>query len=131
MASISNDPGGCRRLTFVDKARTRRTIWLGKVSQRDADKLKTRVEEMNNAAIEGRSVERETAEWLGKIGDALHAKLAKVGLTTPRQPPAPPAPVLPLGAFLANYIDRRTDVAPNTRRNLLDSKARLVAFFGA
>ena len=60
----------------------------------------------------------------------MHEKLAKVGLVELRTPTEPPVPEASLGAFLDSYIDRRTDVAPNTRRNLLDSKARLVAFFG-
>jgi hypothetical protein len=36
-----------------------------------------------------------------------------------------------LGAFLDAFIARRTDVKPNTRRNLEAAKARLVEFFGA
>ncbi len=128
MASIANDPGGRRRIIFTDKDRNRKTIWLGKVSKRLADEVKTKVEAIVTAAIAARSIDGETAEWLGKIGDELHVKLAKVGLTTPRQLPAP---VQPLGAFLEGYINRRTDLAPNSRRNLGMCKDRLVAFFGA
>lgn len=37
MASISRDPGGYRRVLFVAADGTRKTIRLGKVSQRLAD----------------------------------------------------------------------------------------------
>ncbi len=130
MASIANDPGGRRRLIFLDKDRNRKAIWLGKVSKRVAEEIKTKVEAINTAAITARSIDGETAEWLGKIGDELHAKLAKVGLTAPRQAPAPEALTPKLGDFLESYVSGRTDIASSTRCNLEVCKARLVEFFG-
>src|SRR6266849_4478475 len=129
MASIANDPGGRRRIIFIDKAGDRKAIWLGKVSIKLAREIKARVESVNAAAIAGCSIDGETAEWLGKIGDALHDNLASVGLVTRRQAPAQREQVC-LGDFLDAFISERADVKPNTRRNLEAAKARLVEHFG-
>ena len=117
LSNIANDPDGRRRILFVNKNRDRKSIWLGKVSKRLADEIKTKVESLNTAAIMGCSIDGDTAEWVGKIGDELHAKLALAGLVTPRQPPKPVVQAL-LGEFLESYIAGRTDVAPRTRINL-------------
>jgi integrase len=130
MASIANDPGGKRRILFLDKNGDRKTIWLGKVSKRTANEIKTWVEAINTAAIAGHSIDGETAKWLADIGDALHAKLTKVGLVTPRQLAVPVEPTR-LGAFLESYIVGRTDIKPRTRINLDLARRRLVEHFGA
>lgn len=130
MASIANDPGGRRRILFVDRDNNRKAIWLGKVSKRTAEKIKTMVENINTAAIAGHSIDRETAEWLGEIGDALHAKLAKAGLVTPRTP-ATPAEQPRLGEFIESFIAARTDHKPNTRKTFTQTKTALLDFFGA
>ena len=130
MASIANDPGGRRRIIFKNRDRDRKAIWLGKISKRLAEEIKTKVESINTAAIAGHSIDGETAEWLGKIGDVLHAKLAAAGLVTPRQPSEPKQQVR-LGDLLEGYISGRTDVKPSTRTNLDAARRRLVEFFGA
>src|SRR5581483_5474978 len=130
MASIANDPGGRRRIIFVDKSGDRKTIWLGKVSKRLAREIKTQLENINAAANAARSLDGETAAWLGAIGDSLHAKLAGVGLVSPREPSTPRQKAC-LGDFLESYIGGRTDVAPRTRINLDAARRRLVEFFGA
>jgi len=130
VASIANDPGGRRRILFLDKNGDRKAIWLGKLSKRLAEEIKTKVEDIITAAIAGRSVENETAEWVGKIGDALHAKLATAGLVTPRQP-AEPKPQARLADFLENYIAGRTDHKENTRRTIDQARRLLIEQFGA
>jgi hypothetical protein len=125
MASIANDPGGRRRILFLDKAGNRKAIWLGKISQRLAGEIKTKVENILSAMMSNSSIDRETAEWLGNIGDELHAKLSGVGLMAPRQA------VARLGEFLEAYINGRTDVKPRTRINLDAARRRLVEYFGA
>ena len=129
MASIANDPGGRRRILFLDRNSDRKTIWLGKVSKRLAEEIKTKVESINCAAIAGVSIDGETAEWLGKIGNSLHTKLAAAGLVAPRQVQAPPMRAR-MGEFLQNYMLSRTDIKPSTRCNLEVCKGRLVEFFG-
>lgn len=130
MASIANDPGGRRRILFLDKGGNRKAIWLGKVSKRLAEEIKTKVERISTATIAGCSIDGETAEWLGKIGTALHDKLATAGLVMPREAPTPREQA-GLGNFLESYIEGRTDVKPRTRINLDAARRRLVEYFGA
>ena len=127
MASISNDAGGGRRILFVNQNRDRKSIRLGKVSRKIADEVKSRVENIVAAAKAGHSIDGETADWLGKIGDELHSRLAAVGLVPGRQAAAA-APKL--GDFLESYIAGRTDVADSTVINLNAASRRLVEFFG-
>jgi hypothetical protein len=67
MASISNDPGGRRRILFKDKNGHRKTIWLGKVNKRTADEIKTRLQNINTALKAGHSIDGEAAEWLARL----------------------------------------------------------------
>lgn len=130
MASISNDPGGRRRILFNDKNGKRKTIWLGKISKRLAEEIKIKVESINTANIAGRDPDRDTADWLAKIGDGLHAKLAKSGLTSMRQPPTPAKASPALGDYTRNYIDGRTHHKPNTTKTIDQARRVLVEHFG-
>src|SRR5262245_53579469 len=123
MASISRGPNGRRTIQFVARDAKRRSIRLGKVSQRTAETVKLRVEALNGALISGTSLDNETASWVSEIGDELAEKLADVGLISRRASTK-------LGSFIEGYIALRSDIKPNTRRNLETVKARLVEFFG-
>jgi integrase len=122
MASITREKNGRRTIQFVGADGKRRSIRLGKVSQRTAEAIKTRVELLNTARIAGHAVDGDTAGWVASLDAVLADKLAAVGLI-PRRARAT------LGDFLASYIDKRqgTDVKPATvtvwghvRRNLVD-----------
>ena len=85
MASVCNDPGGLRRVQFCDKAGVRKSIRLGKVSNRDAESIKCRVESLLSSAITG-AVDRDTSLWVAFITDKnprLRLKLESVGLLEP------------------------------------------------
>src|SRR5215510_12208301 len=123
MASISKGGNGYRTIQFVGGDGKRRSIRLGKVSQRQAEAVKFRVEALNAAIISKCPLDGDTASWVASIGDDLAAKLAAVGLIPER------ASAL-LGEFLDAYIERRTDIKPRTRINLEACQARLVEFFG-
>ncbi len=127
MASISRESNGGRMIQFVAASGKRKTIRLGKVSQRIANEIRVKVEALNAAAIAGVSWDAETAKWVAGLTPIMADKLAAVGLI----PKRPERDAAGLGKFLDAYIDRRTDVKPNTRRNLEACKARLVDYFGA
>jgi integrase len=124
MASVSRDPNGRRVIQFVAGDGKRKSIRLGKVSQRIAEEIKVRVEALNAALLSGCPLDNDTARWVSRIGDDLAAKLAAVGLIPERASAR-------LGDFLDAYINRRSDVKPNTLRNLKAGKTHLVEFFGA
>ena len=125
MASISSENNGRRRIQFVAGDGSRKTIRLGKVTQRQADAFKVKVESLVGASITG-SLDDETSRWVAALDDRLHARLAAVGLVTGRLS----ARATTLGPFTQSYIDGRTDVKPNTVIGLKAARRNLVAFFG-
>jgi integrase len=125
MASITRDPNGHRTIQFVAKDGKRRSIRLGKVSQRVAGEIKVKVEQLNAAAVAGGSLDNETAAWVAKLGDDLANKLAAVGLIASRTSAS-----ARIGDFVAAYIAKRTDAKPRTVINLKQFGDRLTDYFG-
>lgn len=111
MASIARDKNGCRRIQFVAPDGRRPTIRLGKVSQRTAEGIKYRVEQLLEALRFNRPMEADLAEWVKSLEPALAKKLARVGLIP--DPEAKPAATL--GPFLQAYLDGRADLKPATK----------------
>lgn len=131
MASIANDPHGYRRLLFTGPDGKRKTIHLGHVSERAADRIRDHVECLVTAAKNRTQLEPDTAGWIGGVGDALAGKLAKAGLIPSRQVTQTAQAASPgLGAFVAAYIAKRTDAKPRTVLNLKQFAVRLTKFFG-
>ncbi|MGZ0174307.1 MAG: tyrosine-type recombinase/integrase [Planctomycetales bacterium] len=122
MASISKDPKGNRSIQFVGKDRKRRTVRIGKCSQRQAEAVKVHVERLVHACITGHPVDPDTARWLVSIDDKLADRLAAVGLTEKRDAST-------LAAFLDSYIAARTDVKPGTKMLYGQTRRNLLAFF--
>jgi integrase len=127
MASISTDAAGNRRILFVDKSRKRHAVRLGKVPMKSAEKIRDKVEALNQAATLGNSLDRETAEWLRTRGATLYDRLAAVGLAPERA--AKEASTL--GLFLDRYLAGRTDIKPGTREQLERARDNLISYFGA
>jgi integrase len=125
MASIVKDPNGRKRVLFVDQDGSRKTIRLGKCSQKQAETFKVKVESL----IVGRfsAIEPETARWVADLPDDMHARLAAVGLVSPRAA----AMKFTLGPFLDEYITSRQDVKLNTVLVYGRTRKHLVDFFGA
>src|SRR5262245_29014161 len=98
MASLSRDANGGARIQFVGADNRRRAIRLGKVTDRDAERVKEKVEQLNAAARAGIDPPARLVEWLQDVGDDLHAKLVKAGLAPPRATACPT-----LGEFLESY----------------------------
>ena len=126
MASLANDPGGRRRILFLDPDGDRKTIRLGKISRRHAEGVKLRIEDLAGAKLSGCAPSDETSRWLATIDDGLRDKLAAVGLAEPRRP----KPKATLGLFLADYIGSRAKLKPNTLRNYRQTEKRLIDYFG-
>jgi len=127
MASLANDPGGRRRILFFDAAGNRKTVRLGKMSKRQAEAVKLRIEDLATSKLSGGSPSDETARWVADISLELADKLALHGLIEPREAKQ----ALRLGEHLANYFDARTDVKQGTRTNWGHTERCLLRFFGA
>jgi integrase len=111
VASISRDKNGTRRILFVAPDGRRRTIRLGKASQRTAEGIKYRVEQLLESLQFNRSMEADLAEWVLALDLAFAKKLARVDLIP--DPEAKAAATL--AAFLKSYIDGRVDLKPATK----------------
>jgi hypothetical protein len=61
MASITRGPNGYQTIQFVAGDGKRRSIWLGKVPQRQAEAVKFRVEMLNTALISKCPLDGDTA----------------------------------------------------------------------
>jgi len=123
MASISKQPNGRRSIQFMAGDGKRRTIRLGKASQKIAESVKRRVEELNIAQITDQTIDRDTARWLTQIDDALAERLAKVGLIPKRESAR-------LAEFVDGYIANRGDVKPATIIVYGHTRRCLVEYFG-
>lgn len=126
MASITKQANGRRTIQFTADTGKRYSIRLGKISQRNAEAIKARVERILEAQFSRQALDADTAQWLGEIDDSLHSKLAKVGLVEAREQKA----VQALGPFLDAYVESRTDVKPLTIRHLREAAKKLKGFFG-
>lgn len=123
MASIARDKNGTRRILFVAPDGKRPTIRLGKVSQRTAEGIKYRVEQLLESLNFNRSMEADLAQWVTNLEPGLADKLARVGLI----PKSEAKTAATLGPFLAEYLAKRIDVKGATKeiwghtiRNLCD-----------
>lgn len=128
MASIARDKNGHRRILFVAPDGRRPTIRLGKVSQRAAESVKFRVEQLLAAKLTGHALETDTAGWIADLDSAMAVKLARVGLIPKREASA--GETITLDAFINECIASRPGMKPNTLKNYRQTQRSLVEFFG-
>ena len=125
MASISRGTNGRRMIQFTAPDGKRRSVRLGKVPQKVAETIKTKVEALIAVSLAQGSLDDDTARWLREIPEELADKFAAVGLIVSRA-----SARLNLGDYLDTYINGRTDHKPNTRRNCQTAARSLFDFFG-
>ncbi len=123
MASIGTDPNGHRRILFVAGDGKRKTIRLGKVSQRQAEAFKIRLEALVGQRITG-TFDDATARWIANRDEATYAKLAAVGLVPPRH-----RQTTTLGSFMTDFF-KSVQVKPSTAVTYDQTRRVLVEHFG-
>jgi len=101
---------GRRSVQFYGADGARKTLGLGKVSQKQAEAIKAKVEALCAAAITGVPPDDEVSHWLAKRDTVMLNKLARVGLVSRRS-----SATATLGAFLDQYVASRIDTKPATR----------------
>ena len=127
MASISRQPNGRRTVQFMAPDGKRRSIRLGKVTQRIAETVKLRVELLVAAKLTGHAIDDETARWLAGLDKTMTDKLAAVGLVPRREP----ASLTTVAGFLTEYVSRRVDVKPATNEVWWQIERNLLECYGA
>ncbi len=123
MASISRDPGGRKRILFVASDGNRKAIRLGKVPQKVAEAVKTKVEALVTATITTVAPDDETARWIANLDRIMADRLAAVGLIPKRQSAK-------LKDFLDSYVKGRADVKGSTATVYGHTRRCLVDYFG-
>lgn len=114
MATISTNANGLKRLMYFDADNERKTIYLGKVSKKDANAVKMRVEELLSCKFCGTSPGRETLVWVASISLALRTKLAHHELIDVGNLPVK-LKKTGIKEFLDKYIEtRRQGMKPST-----------------
>ena len=126
MASVARDRKGRRLIQFKGLNGRRETISLGRVTQRQAERVRDFIEDLRLARRSNTAPPPATAEWVGNLPAVMHERLARVGLMPPRERRDCPT----LGQWLDGYIDGRTDAKPATRTVWGHTRRNLVDFFG-
>ena len=122
MAGIFRDNNGTRRIHFHAPDGKRKTIRLGKCSQKVAEAVKVKIEALVTAIAANQPADAETAKWVSGLDAAMANKLAAVGLTARREDGT-------LGGLL-KVFDRRNDVKPATKIVWGQARRNLIEFFG-
>ena len=127
MASISHDKKtGRRTIQFTAADGRRPSIRLGKVSKKQAETIRTKVEDLVSANFASQAPADETARWVAGLGGVLRRRLERVGLIRPREGQGCPT----LGEWLQSYIEGRSDVKDTTSTVYGHTRRNLLAFFG-
>lgn len=124
MASLIRWKDGFRIEWVVRENGTERRprIKLSSIDRKAAQTIKHHVEELVLARSTGTLPPPETIAWLGRINDALHARLTELGLAKPRDRRT-------IGAWLAAYMESKANLKVESKRKLEQTKAKLLAHF--
>ena len=123
MASISKQPNGRRMIQFIAADGKRRSIRLGKISQRNAEAVKFRIEQLAAAQISGHAIDADTSRWVASLNSVMAEKLANAGLIPKRES-------VTLQKFIDGYIAKRSDVKGATATVYGHTRRNLIEFFG-
>ncbi|MDA1166076.1 MAG: tyrosine-type recombinase/integrase [Planctomycetota bacterium] len=125
MASISKQANGRKTVQFVGADGKRRSIRLGKISVRDAEKFKGRLENLVTASITGHAIDGDTARWIAELDQVMLDRLSSVGLIQGQGRRS-----LTFAEWIGEYINARTDLAGRTVNNLQQAEGYIVGFLG-
>ena len=98
---------------------------MGKVNKKQAESAKLYIEDLLACKVTGTAPQGKTAEWIACLTGTIRKRLERTGLIEPQERQDCPK----LGQWLEKYINSRTDVKPNTRRNLKQAEKSLKGFF--
>ena len=85
MASLIQEKDGRRRIQFYDGNGKRRSIGLGSISERNAERIRDKVEQLVEHAVTGTPLDSDVSRWLAGLDGKLHEKLVKARLADARK----------------------------------------------
>jgi len=124
MASICEDPGGRKRILFNGQDGVRCAIRLGKMSRKQADSFKIRLETLIADRIAGHGQSAELAEWIRGLDSVIRGRLVAVGLLNDDG-----LANVRLGALLDHFFAGLA-VKPSTVVVYQQARRNLLEFFG-
>ena len=124
-ASISKQANGRKTIQFVGADGKRRSIRLGKISVRDAEKFKGRLENLVTASITGQSIDGDTARWIAERDQVMLDRLSSVGLIQGQQ-----RRNLTVAEWIDEYMQSRTDVSSRTVNNFQQAEGHIIRIPG-
>ena len=127
MSSLACHRDGTRRIHYFGPDGRRHAIRLGRVSKRNAEAFRVKLDRLLECRKLGLPVDPETARWLSQLGREMYGRLVSHGLAESR----PESKSVSLQAYLGCYVASRPDVRPATRAVWRHAIRNLCAFFGA
>src|SRR5437667_9623814 len=109
--------------------RARQVRRLGDLTRDGAKTVEHHVAQIERSRKAAVSLPAATATWLGEITDELHAKLAALGLASPRNQPENAGIPTTIGRLWDDFFARRPDLKKWTRSNLEQTKLRCIELF--
>lgn len=126
MASIwKASPNKAHTVQFITAHGQRKSVTLERhLTKQQALTIKHWIERLNASQRAGLPYDHDCAQWLARIGDELHDRIASSGLIEARSTNR-------LGAVLTEYIEsHRRGVASGTLCNWRQTEGALLDFFG-
>lgn len=115
----------------VTISKQRCSVYLGEISQRDAERVRDKIEKLVKIRSLGLPIPRDVAAWVGKLSDEVASRLAELNLIESRVPKAVVS-VVTVGDFLTDYLSRRDDEVMNAMLTFyVDTARNLTEFFGS
>ena len=126
MANWFRRPSGAVVVQFVGLDKRKRTLSLGDTNDRTAERAFRVVEALVDAARYSQPAPPDAVAWLDGLPDETYARFVAVGLANPRAK----LEAVALGAFLDQYIAKRTDLKGGTIVFYSHTIENLSRFFG-
>ena len=124
--SLTKDSGGKKVIQFKSPVDgVRKSLRLGVMSVEEARLVEFHVKHLISSLISGLPVASPTAGWIRQTRDPLLARLERVGLMPSRDR----VERLTVAAWAHRFVDSRTDVKPNTKRNYEQAAKKIESFF--
>ena len=136
MASLFRLADGRKRIQFYDGNGNRRSIGLGSISNRNAERIRDKVEQLVEHRITQTPLDQSVSRWLADLDDKLHAKLVKAELAKRQEsnPESPSSSNDPEGMALITFYDRYMsecgDLKKSSQSVYASVRRNLVEFFG-
>lgn len=126
MASISTNAKGFRRVLFLGAAGKRYCVYLGRMSQEDAEEVRDKIDGLIARRVAGVELSLELASWVRGLTNEFHEKLHAAGLVEARTTWGPRTVGGLIEKFLATQL-----VKPSTHKAYRQTLDSLRDFLGA